>query len=82
LPNHNAASVRSVMAPPACIAFRQDWRDFSRGRRRRRRDRKETGTDEPERGRQAAGRARQERPFIAQEPGQLILKPMHRLGVR
>ena len=78
--HHNKAAVRSVMAPPAGIAFRQDWRDFLRDRRRRRHDRGQTGTDEPGRGRQAAGSALQERPFIAQELGQPILKLMGRLG--
>jgi len=56
LSGHNAASVRTVMAPLAGMAFRQDWRGFSRARRRRCRDRRSTGTDEPGRSRQAAGR--------------------------
>jgi len=80
LSGHNGAAVHNVMAPLAGIAFRLDWWDFPRGRRRRRHDRRSTGTDEPRRAHQAAGGAPQGRPFIAQESDQLILKLLGRLG--
>ena len=78
--HHHRAAVRSVMAPPAGIAFRLDWWDFPRGRRRHRHDRRLTGTDKPGRAHQAAGSAPQGRPFIAQESDQPILKLIGRLG--